>query len=132
MIGLRDGVLHPAVRVVSHVAVEGREKGVPKGELNPQETDASSSHKQLTPFRDGGGGGGVTGRGRTGTIQKPFPSARCISSLVHADRSLAEHDPYKSGETHRRTDRDTHGIQTLEECDRTVCRTTQGCYEMKH
>lgn len=79
MIGLRYGVFHTAVRVVSHVAVEGVEKkGVPKGELNPQETDASSSHKQLTSFRKGGGGGGLTVRGRTGTIQKPFPP-----SLLH-------------------------------------------------
>lgn len=70
--------------------------GVPKGELNPQESKASSSHKQLTSFR-GGGRGGPTVGGRTGTIQNPFPSACSRSLFVHADRSLA--DPLNAGHT---------------------------------
>lgn len=41
------------------------ENGVPKGELYPQKTNASSSHKQLTSFK-GGGGGCPTAGGRTG------------------------------------------------------------------
>lgn len=61
---------------------QGWKNGVPKGELYPQETNASSSHKQLTSFR-GGGGGCPTAGGRTGIIHKPFSSARGVTFIVN-------------------------------------------------
>lgn len=62
-----------------------------------------------------------------GQFKSHFPPACCISSFVHADRSLAEHTPYKSAEG----ERERAEVRTMH-CNWTVCRTTQGCYEVKH
>lgn len=104
-----------------------KNKGVPKGELNPQETDASSSHKQLTSFREGGG---LTVRGRTGTIQKPFPLSllhKLIRSCWQEPRRTQSIQIWRDG----KREREKHEVRIMH-CKWTVCRSTRACYEMKH
>ncbi len=80
------------------VSQQGWKNGVPKGELYPQETNASSSHKQLTSFRGGGGGGCPTAGGRTGIIHKPFPSACGFAFIVNETSHNQPKESYKKKE----------------------------------
>ncbi len=74
---------------------QGWKNGVPKGELYPQETNASSSHKQLTSFRGGGGGGCPTAGSRTGIVHNPFPSACGVAFIVNEISHNQPKETYK-------------------------------------
>ncbi len=74
---------------------QGWKNGVPKGELYPQETNASSSHKQLTSFRGGGGGGCPTAGSRTEIVHNPFPSACGVAFIVNEISHNQPKETYK-------------------------------------